>query len=447
MWWVSLFLAVLALRLCFAGVLWIEEAYPSAAAVNVLAGRELYRDFWFDKPPLEAWLYAAWGAPTGWLLRLAGACYVTLCAWLASRYGRDKTEARMGAVLVAFFLTFGIPSATMALAPDLLLVAPHLAAVWFAMEKRPLAAGVAAGIGMLANTKAVFVLAACALFAPSPLLALGFALPCAAAAAWFGVQGALHDLWRQVFVWGWMYSSDTFLARPWLEGFTRTLNWAGFHVAAVAGAAIAWWRAREWRWLIWIALTLIGVVAGWRFFPRYYFLLLVPLCVLAARARPRWVVLILLLIPLFRFGPRFVQLPAGNAAGWDDLSMYRGSLYIAHRIADTALPSDTIFVWGYRPDIDALTRLAAGTPFLESQPLTGVFADRHLTDARASAPAWAVENRARLAKTSPTWIVDGLAPYNPKLAIAQFEDLAPWLANYREYARTRTGIVYRRSTM
>ena len=40
---------------------------------------------------------------------------------------------------------------------------------------------------------------------------------------------------------------------------------------------------------------------------------------------------------------------------------------------------DTLFVWGYRPEIYVYTGLPAATRFLDSQPLTGVPADRHLT--------------------------------------------------------------------
>ncbi len=40
-----------ALRFTHLGILWVEEAYPMAAAQQLLRGRVLYRDVWFDKPP------------------------------------------------------------------------------------------------------------------------------------------------------------------------------------------------------------------------------------------------------------------------------------------------------------------------------------------------------------------------------------------------------------
>ena len=100
-------------------------------------------------------------------------------------------------------------------------------------------------------------------------------------------------------------------------------------------------------------------------------------------------------------------------------------------------------VWGYRPDIFAYTHMRAGTRFLDSQPLTGVLADRHLTNSEVIAPELAARNRRELSKTAPTWIVDGLGPFNPALAISNYPDLRNWLARYREVGRTRGTIIYK----
>ena len=40
--------------LLHSGIVWVEEAYPTAAAIQILDGKALYRDVWFDKPPLSA---------------------------------------------------------------------------------------------------------------------------------------------------------------------------------------------------------------------------------------------------------------------------------------------------------------------------------------------------------------------------------------------------------
>jgi len=107
-----LFLGLLAARLCHLEILWAEESLPLAAAVQMRAGKALYRDIWFDKPPLLAEVYQVWGARPGWPLRLAGALYALLACWIAWRFGGGlwgATEAAWAAALMAFFLVFDTP--------------------------------------------------------------------------------------------------------------------------------------------------------------------------------------------------------------------------------------------------------------------------------------------------------------------------------------------------
>lgn len=446
---------VLVTRWCHQDLLWIEEAYPAAAALQLLHGAALYRDVWFDKPPVSAWLYVIWGAHAGWPLRLAGAAYVLLAAWLAWRFAREAWGEREGAwaaTFTALFLTFGVPAAMMALAPDLLLVVPHLLAAWLAWRGQPLWAGVVAGFSMGIHTKGLFVLAAALLLsrtAPARILT-GFVVGAVAVHLPLVIQGILPAYWEQVWVWGSRYSADTFVANPALEAPRRTANWAGFHAALVAGAMVFLARSRNrWRWVAWLALSLVGVTLGWRFFPRYYFQLLPPLTLMAARGTTllgrRWaLVAVLLLIPVARFGPRYVSLAAGQSQDWADVSLFEDSRAAASLIASARHPGDTLLVWGYRPDLFVLTRLPAGTRYLDSQPLTGVIADRHLSSAAATFPQLAQQQRRELVKTAPTWIADGLGLMNAHLAVTAYPDLREWLAGYKEAGRTRTYVLYRR---
>jgi hypothetical protein len=391
---------------------------------------------------------------------MAGALYVLLAAWLAYVCARRKWGESEGLAVAGFlacFLTFGLPSAVIPLAADMLLIAPHLAAVYFAWRGRAFLSGAAAGVGLLVNSKAVFVLAACVLWQwrSLPLAMAGFVAPNLLAAGWMAVQGSLGEYYRQVWQWGSIYAEHTFMEGPLAEGIARTLNWAGFHAALVAGAVAFAWKERgeRGRWLAWSALALAGVAMGWRFFPRYYFLLLVPLALAAARGwallakrRVALAVLTLLLaIPLARFGPRYVLLARGEA-GWNDTAMDRDSRAAAAEILKLARAGDTLFVWGYRPELFVYTRLPAGTRFLESQPLSGVFADRHLSRADAVAAEFVRPRREELLRGRPTFVVDGLGPYNPQLALGAQEDLREWLLPYKEAGRTEFTVVYRRQT-
>jgi hypothetical protein len=397
-----------------------------------------------------------WGARTGWPMRVAGAVFIWLCCLMAYRFARDAWGEREGlaaALLLGFFLTFGIPSAVMALAPDLLMVLPHLAAIYFAWRSRPFLAGLVAGAGMLVNPKSVYVFAACFLwmhYRDLAKLALAFLLPNIVALAWFG-KAYLDQVWK----WGLLYAGHTFVAQPVTEGLLRTGNWLGFQAALVAGAAWWMWRERKpnnFRAALWALIMLCALTSGLRFFPRYYFILLAPLAIMAARGyvlmgRWRALLLVLSLIPLARFGPRYYELASdllhGRAHQWADLAMMYDSEAAARIISNDSDRAGTLLVWGYRPDIFAYTRMQAGARYLDSQPLTGVIADRHLFSSEILAPDWAAENRRDLIQTRPTYIADGLGLFNPSLAITNYPDLTPWLRNYHETGRTGHTIIYK----
>jgi hypothetical protein len=125
--------------------------------------------------------------------------------------------------------------------------------------------------------------------------------------------------------------------------------------------------------------------------------------------------------------------------------MNRDSRSVARELLGRAEPGDTILVWGYRPDILVYARLPLGAPFLDSQPLTGVLADRHLASSTPTAPDVAAANRTKLRSLSPTWVVDGLGPYNQNLAITAFPDLSGWLSYYEVAWITEGAVVYRRT--
>lgn len=198
------------------------------------------------------------------------------------------------------------------------------------------------------------------------------------------------------------------------------------------------------------------MVLGWRFFPRYFFLILPALTIAAARGltvlRGRAaaaLVLLTLAIPLVRFGPRYATLANDlihhRESTWSDLALDRDSR-AASRLALQAAapfgPNPTLYVWGYRPDLFVYTGMRPATRFLDSQALTGVPADRHLTQSDPVTTVGTHEARAELAASSPAILIDGLSLYNPALSMDHYPELRPWLAHYQEAGRTNGTIVY-----
>jgi hypothetical protein len=464
LFFIGLFLFTLALRLCHARLLWADEDYHLSAAIQTLHGKLLYRDIWYDKPPLSALLYAAVGAPSGWVLRVFDSLYVTAVCGAVAALARELwglREAWIAAAAMAFFLAFDLPASVIPIAPDFFMMLPHLLAVLCAWRGRAFAAGVWCGVAFLFNTKAVFVAVVCAVIAwPGlPMLAAGICVPCAAAGAVLAATGALSECVRQVWEWGVAYARSPIAANPVANAMRRTADWAGFHAALVIGAACMAWKERNRTAVllgVWALVSLAAVLSGWRVFPRY-FLQLLPLAVVAfargvtilagmkpaPRALGTALIVVAALVPAVRFGPRYFMLAEGDMQ-WRDIGLDRDSRAAADWINAHKRASDTLVVWGYRPDIFVFTRLPWASRFGDSQPLTGVPADRHLFDATPLTPEWAIANRRELAASSPTFIVDGLGPLNPRLAITSYADLARWLAQYEPAHTTTLTVIYRR---
>jgi Dolichyl-phosphate-mannose-protein mannosyltransferase len=479
--WLCAAASILASRLAHANLLWADEDYHLAAAIQVLYGKFPYRDFWYDKPPLNLAFYLISGARAGLVLRVADTLFVVLCCALAYRFASrlwSRREGFFAAGALAFFSIFYLTPAVLPLEPDTLMIAPHLGAVYMAWRRKPLLAGVLAALAFQLNVKGVFVLAFCLVvslegglqavrgFSPAWTEAglksrAGLSPPYMQAGArmlagFLGVNalvllalsltGSLASYWTQVWRWGWLY-----LRAASGGGFLQLLGWLGFHAALIL-AALWYWKVDEKKssfrpLLIWFVLALAFSAIGLRSAPRYFNLLLPPLAIAGARgmslANRRGLALIaaLFVIPAVRFGPRYFELRS-----WKDTAMDRESHRAAEIVSSAARRAaqskDTIFVWGYRPDIIAYTRLPIAGRYLDSQPLTGVPADRHLFDARTAAPEWAGENRSELARSHPAFLVDGLSLYNPQLALSSYPDLAPWFAQYCPLARAGLIAIY-----
>ena len=457
---------LLASRLCHVGILWTDADYHLAGALQIVRGSVPYRDFWFDKPPLTSLLCVLIGAHAGVPLMLASALYLFVACLLAYQVAKrmwGEREGLLAAALLGFYLIFYLPAAVIPLAVDQAMLVPHLAALACLLAGFPVAAGVAVGIAFFFNVKGLFVLAVCLLWRPGHWARIlgGFLAVLAVGAGALAATGALRGYWEQVWKWGIAYAGSTPAAHPYRNGLVRTANWLGFHAAIAAGTILFFARERGERlreaW-IWLVISAAAVSMGLRFAPRYYLQLLPAVAVAGARGfffvpeswRRLAVTLagLLLLVPAARFGPRYVMLAADLVAEqphqWTDIALDQDNQTAAWIVSEHAHQGDTLLVWGYRPSVFVYTRLRAGSRFLDSQPLTGVPA---FTPSAPVIPAWASANRAELARTTPTFIVDSSGSADLGPGIEQFPELRPWLAHYHLIGHTPLSAVYQRDPL
>jgi hypothetical protein len=294
---------------------------------------------------------------------------------------------------------------------------------------------------------------------------LGFLIPNLVAMATLVAQGAAGAYIDQVWKWGLLYSKTPPVASSVGDGLRRTLDWFGFHAALVLGCVAFWWkeRTRASQFLaVWAVVSFVAVASGARFNNRYFLQLLPVMAVAAAcgivwaasSSSARWRAVVLLagasmIVPLTRFGARYAILGwdvvGARASSWSDTRMDRDSRAVSAWLEAHKHAGDTLFVWGYRPDVFAYTRMPVASVYWESQPLTGVPADRHLTESVSLMPEWAARNRGEVVASRPTFIVDGLSMLNPKLAIDGYPETREWLGAYQLVQRTELSLIYARA--
>ncbi len=454
--WMWVFILA-SLRLAHINLLWADEDYHLAAALQIWHGRTPYRDFWYDKPPLAALFYSLIGGHAGWPLRFLDIAFVLACCWIAYQLAKTwwgEREGQAAALLLAFFTTFYLTSATIPLAVDGLLLLPHLAALCCAFRKFAFWCGVWCAIGLLTNVKAIFVVATCALWLLSAPLALlaGLLIPLAGALAIAASFGLLPGFEQQVWQWGLVYVSSQYSVAAAIR---HCVDWLAFHATLVTGAVVAR-NESIFRFGSWMMLSAIPLVMGNHFAPRYFFQLLPVLVILGSRglvlAVERWrgtaiaLIALTLIVPIARFGPRYAELFFDNLRGhqtqWADAALDIDSQQVANLINAQKHNGNTLFVWGYRPDIYVYTRLTPDGKFSDSQPLDGVPADRHLESSNPSPGIPASANRSEFVRTAPTFLVDGLGRLNPQLSVYKFPDLENFLSHYRPLGQTKLSQVW-----
>jgi 4-amino-4-deoxy-L-arabinose transferase-like glycosyltransferase len=173
----ALVVAALLLRIFYAGHLFEDDGLWFTAAQELLRGKALYREIYFDKPPILPLLYALlfklFGAHI-LTIRLFAAVYSVAVAFVLYRFGALLYDRRAGLVAASLFVIGSTTYTTgqfQGFNTDCLMTLPYtLGAYWFVRSnidshlrkarsaRLAFAAGLATGLALQTNPKAIFEL-------------------------------------------------------------------------------------------------------------------------------------------------------------------------------------------------------------------------------------------------------------------------------------------------
>jgi hypothetical protein len=262
---VKLFLIVTAisllLRIFYSSHLYQDEGFWFTTAEEILRGKALYREIYFDKPPILPITYALllklFGAHI-LTIRIFTAIYCVAVSLILYRFGSMLYGKRTGMIAAGLFVLFSTTYTTghvQSLSTDLLMLLPYTAGSWLLTRsaalsdrasdlRRPYwlawAGGVLVGIAFQVNPKAIFdlIFYAALLVILSPRIqrtrleinnnhsranstptshgrrallfctaVVGVASASLPFMAYLFAENALTEYWRYVWVWGSRYAS------------------------------------------------------------------------------------------------------------------------------------------------------------------------------------------------------------------------------------------------
>ncbi len=342
----GLAIAGFLLRLPYAGHLYADDGLWFTAGEQILGGKALYREIYFDKPPLLPFVYAGLFKVFGphlLTIRLFTIVYAVAISAVIYVFGARLYDRRTGFVAAAFFAVFSTTSHSniQSLDTHLLMILPYTAGAYLMIRARTamasagtrcvwlaLAGGGLAGLAFQANPKGIFNLvffAALLVIAPraspgAPALRLFLlaVLGCIAGSLPFLVYVAatrsLPAYWLYFWVWGYGYANYLPLGTKIMRALLQTLSYFAlnnlllFTLLFVLGNTIKRVRQRQrpaldevrqgifandrtvggmlesdLTLLVWFAASYAGLAVGGRFFPHYFLQLLPSLCLIGAR--------------------------------------------------------------------------------------------------------------------------------------------------------------------
>jgi hypothetical protein len=323
------------LRIFYAGHLYQDDGLWFTAAEEVLRGKALYSDVYFDKPPglplVYALLFKLFGAHII-TVRLFTIAYSVAVSWLLYRFGGWLYGWKAGLLAAAMFAVFSTTYTTghvQGLTSDFLMLWPYTAGAYLLLRcttgsrsrqssvLRALSGGLLVGLAAQINPKALFALAFFGLvlilkrpgrddstpalvvsgWAPLGLALVGAALGSVLVLGPVASTGSLGAYWRYVWEWGGRYAAyysagDAVWTAVSQTGGYFLLNNTLLVALVLVGVSVVR-RKRTTNYapdemvLLWFATSYAGVAVGGRFFGHYFLQIIPSLCLIGASGLSR----------------------------------------------------------------------------------------------------------------------------------------------------------------
>lgn len=402
LWWLVIVAMTVVLRWpsFFGGFINIDENEYAIASSKILAGGLPYKDFLIYQPPVIYYFYALSFKIFGsqdlrfvhFLLLavvLASAFFIYLAA---TKLFNSKNTGMLAAFFYAFLSVVFVPQDMLAANCEILAVLPTLAAIWCYFKGAEkdnhlfyLFSGFAISIAFLTKYQCGIVLLPIlfgALFikrnAASIITILaGFFLPIVIIVFMLQYAGAGNAA-REAFLYITSYAKGPVQADFWyvlMKFIVRTFLFvlAGTGVWYLAIKGIFAGLQNKVFLIIWLFVSFIPVILGGRMYFHYYFTVIPVICIIAAATYyscglNKWLKL------------AFVLWGVINAVGFFMYDIHKPHrkltvkdewIYVVEYLKKNAGADDSLFVWGYSPQIYVGSGLTAATRFTTADYLTG----------------------------------------------------------------------------
>lgn len=396
-----------------------DESYYLVAAQKIVDGGVQYMDAWDNKPPLIVWVYSVFvwifGPFAVWAIRIFACIYLYIGALFLNQMVVDNRLINRFSLLPAFLMIFlcSVPWYTQELNGEILMNVPVILAVMqlLRLQERSsrnatylFVSGLLLGVAFIIKYQAIFIfigLGAAYLSTQPPRLSetfsfvTGFLSVVVVTVVGIYLTGALEAFWDL----GVLYNLDYIRIGHNPGEETHVLFnlgqygqlWGIFMVLALVGIAhfrLTYFtngirlRKVEAIVLYWFCAALLALaIGGGRLYLHYFYLLVPPLAIYAAKALEiklrSWVRNLVLLgafaIPMMTYGV-FLLSAFPNAFQWADpylnpngwVADFRTELNEPHPLLEKIKPADVdhgILVLAYEPTFYTRLQLPCATPY------------------------------------------------------------------------------------